>query len=696
MKKTLLAFLFLTFTTVSFSGNKVDSLAAYVKVAKDTNKVNALIDLSFEYENNEPIKALELLLESLQLSKQNNFDKGIVLSLIPMGTIYNQQNEFYRADSCLTEALKVAKKINAVAFQGNIYNNFGMNYFSKFDYDKSLQNYFKAADIFTEVKDSVKLASTINNIANVYFIQKNLEKALQYHLQSLDLSRKMGSKSRIASSLNNIGLIYRDKGDYVKALECYNEALLIAKQINHKVGQSLLLNNIGKIQRILKNYADAEKSFLQSVVLKKELNDVGGLAHCYNNMGDLYLDMKQYDKSITYNLMAVEEAKKKNNLGILQNAYLSLSEVFGAKNNFEQAYNYHKLYINYKDSIFNAEKSQQLNELSTKYETQLKDKEIVKKDAEIKVKETEAKQKETQRNAFIVGFLLVAVLTVLIFKNLRDKQRANKKLEEAYTTIEIKNSIVEQKNKDITDSINYAKRIQRALLASDFLLQKKLPEYFVFYKPKDIVSGDFYWATALGDTFYFATCDCTGHGVPGAFMSLLNISKLNEAINEKQIMEPHRVFNYVRDEIVKALNPDGSINSTDDGMDAVLCAYDFKKMTLNFVCANNPLWLIREGKLVEYKADKIPVGKSETTNSFSLQTIELQKGDCIYTFTDGYADQFGGEKGKKFKYKQLQELLLSICNLPLNEQQTILSSTLDKWRGKIEQIDDILVVGVKV
>jgi serine phosphatase RsbU (regulator of sigma subunit) len=695
MKKQLL-FLLLIVSVFCFAGNKTDSLAAYIQTAKDTNKINAILDLSFEYENSEPLKALSYLNEALQLSKTLEFDRGIVLSLIPMGTIYNQQNEFYSADSCLNEALKTAQKINAVTLQGNIYNNLGMNYFSKFDYDKSLQNYFKAADIFAETKDSIKLASTFNNIANVYFIQKELDKALQYHLKSLDLSRKMGSKSRIASSLNNLGLIYRDKGDYKKALECYNEALSIAQQINHKVGQSLLLNNMGKIYRIMKNYSEAEKSFQQSVVLKKELNDVGGLAHCYNNMGDLYLDMKQYDKSITYNLMAVEEAKKKNNLGILQNAYLSLSEVYGTKKNFEQAYNYHILYINYKDSIFNAEKSQQLNELSTKYETQLKDKEIVKKDAEIKVKETETKQKETQRNAFVVGFILVAVLTVLIFKNLKDKQRANKKLAEAYTTIEIKNNIVEQKNKDITDSINYARRIQRALLASDKILDKNFPEHFVFYKPKDIVSGDFYWATALNDTFYFATCDCTGHGVPGAFMSLLNISKLNEAINEKLIGSPHSVFNHVRSEISKALNPDGVEVSTYDGMDAVLCAYDFKNMQLNFACANNPLWLVRNGQLKEYKADKMPVGKSETEESFTLQTIELQKGDCIYTFTDGYADQFGGEKGKKFKYKQLQEKIIATAHLPLKDQKEQLVQILVQWQGKMEQVDDILVVGVRV
>ncbi len=693
-KKVLFIFFFSSF--YCYSNNKTDSLLQYIKTAKDTSKVKALISLSAGFESNEQTKALGYLNEAIALSKQIGYDKGVMLALIPMGTVYNQKTNYFSSDSCLKQALIIAQKIKDVSTEGNIYNNLGMNYFNKFDYEKSLIHYFKAIEIFRITKDSSKLASGINNVANVYFIQKDLDKALAYHNQSLELSKKMNSKSRIASSLNNLGLIYRDKKEYKKALECFNEALSIAKEVNHKFGQSLLLNNLGKCYRILKNYDQALKCFNEAIVIKLEMGDIGGLAHSYNNLGDLYLDMKLYDKSTEYNLKSIEEAKKTNNIGILQNAYLSLSEVNEAKHNFEQAYVYHKLYLNYKDSLFTTEKSQQIAELSTKYETEIKDKEIVKKNAEIKIKETEAKQKETQRNAFIVGFLLIAALAILIFKNLRDKQKANAKLTEAYTTIEIKNKIVEEKNKDILDSINYARRIQRALLASDKMLSNNLPEHFVLYKPKDIVSGDFYWATVNQNRFYIATCDCTGHGVPGAFMSLLNISKLNEAINEKNILEPHLVFNQVRKEIVKALNPEGSANATEDGMDAVLCSYDFKNMNLEFVCANNPLWLIREKKVIVFDADKMSVGKADKETSFTMQTIELQKGDCIYTFSDGYADQFGGPNGKKFKYKQMQELFLSIHQESLEEQKNILNNTLESWKGRLEQIDDVLVIGIRV
>jgi len=227
--------------------------------------------------------------------------------------------------------------------------------------------------------------------------------------------------------------------------------------------------------------------------------------------------------------------------------------------------------------------------------------------------------------------------------------------------------------------------------------------FFILYRPKDIVSGDFYHALAHRHTgsnreiFYMCTADCTGHGVPGALMSMMGISHLNESIIEKNLIRPNEILDNVRKGIIASLNPEGSEEESKDGMDCVLCAYDFENMTLEFACANNPLWLVRDGAVTEYAPDKMPVGKyGEEMKPFSLQKIDLKKGDVIYTFTDGYADQFGGPKGKKFKYKQLQEKLLSNCSLPMEDQKRILESTLDEWRGNLEQVDDILVIGVRI
>ncbi len=223
-----------------------------------------------------------------------------------------------------------------------------------------------------------------------------------------------------------------------------------------------------------------------------------------------------------------------------------------------------------------------------------------------------------------------------------------------------------------------------------------MPEHFVLFKPKDVVSGDFYWATPTPEGFIFITADCTGHGVPGAFMSLLNISKLSQVINENKIIRPDLILNNIRTEIIKAVNAEGSEESK-DGMDAVLCKLDIKNMKLQYAAANNPFYIIRNNELLTCKADKMPVGKGHDDSiSFTFNEIELKKGDAIYTFTDGYADQFGGEKGKKFKYKQLEDLLMSIHTLPMTEQSVILNQKFVDWKGNLDQVDDVLIIGIKL
>ncbi len=251
-------------------------------------------------------------------------------------------------------------------------------------------------------------------------------------------------------------------------------------------------------------------------------------------------------------------------------------------------------------------------------------------------------------------------------------------------------ALVEEKQKEILDSIHYAKRIQNALLASDDLLNKNLQEYFVFFKPKDIVSGDFYWAIDRGNKFYLAVCDSTGHGVPGAFMSLLNISFLNDGIAERNIINPNEVFNHARKKLLE------NMEGQQDGMDGVLLCFEEGKELKIATAYNSPI-IIQNGKAIELPADKIPVGSSPKENeSFTHQTIALQKGDMIYAFTDGYADQFGGPKGKKFKHKQLLELMLSIADKNIEEQKDKLGITFNDWKGDLEQVDDVLVIGIRV
>ncbi|MDZ4665667.1 MAG: SpoIIE family protein phosphatase [Bacteroidota bacterium] len=265
-----------------------------------------------------------------------------------------------------------------------------------------------------------------------------------------------------------------------------------------------------------------------------------------------------------------------------------------------------------------------------------------------------------------------------------------------------------EKNKEITDSINYAKRIQSALIPKEDEFTKAFKESFVLFKPKDIVSGDFYWIYQKDNKIYYATADCTGHGVPGGFMTMLGLSFLEEIVSLNVAQNPADILNIIRDKIVSTLKQTGSAEENKDGMDVVLCCIDKEKMKLTYAAANNSFYILRKDEkteivLLEKKGDKQPCGFFPDPRPFTLHEVDLKKDDIIYTLTDGYPDQFGGKTkeirkagGKKFRYKALEMLLIQNCDLPYSQQKDLLNQAIEEWRGELEQVDDILVIGVKI
>jgi serine phosphatase RsbU (regulator of sigma subunit) len=313
------------------------------------------------------------------------------------------------------------------------------------------------------------------------------------------------------------------------------------------------------------------------------------------------------------------------------------------------------------------------------------------------LRETEIGKQRTV--IFLIAGLTFGVLILLLLALRVNNQRrkANRLLSEQKREIEQQKQLVEAKQKEILDSINYAKRIQTALMANDNLMKNHLPEHFIFFKPKDIVAGDFYWAEPVNGSFVYATADSTGHGVPGAFMSLLNISKLNEAVNQKRITRPDLVLNDVKRGIIEALNPEGSKEVSRDGMDVVLCKINMQEMTLQYAAANNSFCIVRNGNILDCKGDSMPIGKSHDDHiPFSYNELKLEKGDMIYTFTDGFMDQFGGPKGKKLKTRKLKEMLQELATHPVDHQKKELGNRFDEWRGHLEQVDDVLLIGVRI
>lgn len=303
----------------------------------------------------------------------------------------------------------------------------------------------------------------------------------------------------------------------------------------------------------------------------------------------------------------------------------------------------------------------------------------------------------------ISGGLLV--FTVALFSVFLIRTRYRLTLNEIRSRLELakskeiieeeRNIVVEQK-REITDSINYARRIQRAFIPTESDFNSCFTDSFVLFKPKDIVSGDFYWMHKKNEKIYYATGDCTGHGVPGGFMTMLGLSFLEEIIDSKSSDNPAVVLDLLRDKIINTLKQGASSEENKDGMDIVLCCVDTKTRSLTYAAANNSFYIVRGGALIDLKADKQPCGFFQDPKPFTSNEFKIEPGDCIYTFTDGYADQFGGPKGKKFRYKQFEGLLMENYQKPFTHQKEILSSAFEKWKGSLEQVDDVLVIGVKI
>jgi serine phosphatase RsbU (regulator of sigma subunit) len=295
----------------------------------------------------------------------------------------------------------------------------------------------------------------------------------------------------------------------------------------------------------------------------------------------------------------------------------------------------------------------------------------------------------------LITFGIFLLIAIVMLRLVRQIARAD---EEAKRKIEESNQIITQKNKDILDSINYAKRIQSAILAPREEIFTTFSDSFILYKPKDIVSGDFYYYSLVGDHALIAAADCTGHGVPGALMSMIGNDLLNHITRERKVTKPGEVLDLLHKGITNVLKQDGRSGETRDGMDVALLSFDLKNHAkIQYAGAYRALYIVRQGEMIEYKANKFPIGNaSMERDNFTNNEIDVLKGDMCYFFTDGYADQFGGDQGKKFMMKKFHRLLIEVSTLPTSEQQQKLDQAIESWRGEHEQVDDILVIGIRV
>ena len=599
---------------------------------------------------------------------------------------YFHQGDYELAKKTYSNFLEIKTQKNdslgiAKAFQG-----IGMVFAKQGNYNRSSEYYINSLKIYENLQDGLRSSNISRSLGLLFFNQNKFEKALEYFNKSLDIKKTLNDSSGISFVLNNLGMVFDEQKEYDKALKYYFNSLEIAEKINNKAQEADCYNNIAVVYRKEKNIEKAFEYYQKSLIINKELENKEGLATNFINISDIYLEKANYFLALENLKKADTISKEIENPSLQKDIYETFSQIYKAKKDYKSSLEYHVLFSQTKDTLLNEKSLKQVAELSTIYETEKKEQEnnLLKKDNQI-VEEKNEKQKWglLGMGAFLG---LAGIFSYSLYKSRKKIQKSKK--------------IIEEKNKEITDSINYAKNIQNSILPREEEFNRLLPENFVLYMPKDIVSGDFYWLNEKPEKnkIYFSASDCTGHGVPGAFMSMLNSRLLSEAVNEKQIEKPNEILNYVRKNIIDSLKSTSKIGEQKDGMDSALCVLDKNSNTLEFACAHNPLFLIRNNELIEHKADRMPVGYSETLKDFSLNKINLQKNDLIYIFSDGYQDQIGGEKEKKFMKKNLKELLLSVREKPMLEQKEILNKKIEDWMsvGKQKQMDDILVIGIKI
>ncbi|MFO0357568.1 MAG: tetratricopeptide repeat protein [Sphingobacteriaceae bacterium] len=586
-------------------------------------------------------------------------------------------------------------------------NNIAFFYYNRGLVSVAIEYFDRSLKTQEEINDKEGIAYSLNNLAFIYKNQGDEKKALEYFQRGLKIQEQIKDRKGSVTSLNNIGVIYHKRREIQKAMEIFQRALKLGEEIKFKEGIARSLNNIGNIydlngdpsitsskeQSLKAGFLKAVDYYTQSLKIREEIGDKQGTANSLISIGKVYIKDKNYTQALKNMQRSLQLAKEIGYPQEIANSAEMLDFIYRMTGDYKQARENYELFVQMRDSLNNetTRKASIKQQLKHEYEVKAAA-DSVAHAKETEIKNAEIKVKKNQQYALFWGLGLVIVFALFMFNRFKVTQKQKFIIENQKGEVEEQKKIVEDKQKEILDSINYAKRIQYTLLAHKDFLKQHLPEHFIFFKPKDIVSGDFYWATHHNNKFYLAVCDSTGHGVPGAFMSLLNIGFLTEAINEKGIAKPNEVFDFVRERLINSISKEGQM----DGFDGILICFDKTNNTITYASANNAPVLMHNGKFIELSTDKMPVGIGEIKNNFKLHTIESSKGDVLYLYTDGYADQFGGPKGKKFKYKQLNELLLSEYEKPLNVQHENIKKAFETWQGNLEQVDDVCILGIRI
>lgn len=676
----------------------IDSLLLMVQSPKDdTLKVSACGNLCKELKNaGRYPESVSYGIMGLNLANKLNHERGRALCGNNLGLVYFRMGNYDSSIYYHSISLKARFAMKDTASTAMAYNNIGIAYSAQGNFPLAINYFLLSLQIKEKTGDRKGMVAGYGNLGVIYDQMHQYDTALSNFQKAYDLATELNDKPAIAQSLLNIGGIHEKKGDVEKALTNYRKVLAMYPTSSKTKEAATAHANIGQVYSHTKMYEFASVEIDTAINLYRDLGDNDGLPRALNIKGSMLIDQNLMKDALPFFDEAYQLTIETGNLVEKSRAAKGLSQVYSARGDYQKAFNYFFEHTYLEDSLYSQEvtRASVTAQLTYDYE---------KKDAIAKEKEaarSELDQKEIQKQKMFTWLgsgiaLMGLVLALFIFRSYRVKKKAHEELDLKNRQIEQSSRIIEVKNREILDSISYAQRIQRAVLPEDSTVQRLLPGAFVLYEPKDIVGGDFYYVEeGASGTLFVAAADCTGHGVPGAFMSLICSKEMK--IANTLTGSPGKILSIVNRGVRNTLRQN-NMDANKDGMDVALLRIGDGEV--HYAGANRPLWIIRNGADVieEFKPTKNGIGGYvEDDQLYDTHTVPVNKGDQIFIFSDGYADQFGGDKMKKYTTKKLREFFLSIRDLSSEEQKRSLKENIKQWSGSNEQIDDYLIIGIKI
>lgn len=629
--------------------------------------------------------------QALTLFTNANDTAGLSRYYLILGDLFYMQDDLKPAFDNYFTCIEMTRRSNRHDLLLDHYFKIGGRYYYKANLAKAAEYFQECMRYGDEERDAYPMSRANMFLGNIHLDIDKPEISQEYYYRALAIRKQHMSLKSVAPVHNNLGLAFEGLDDSIKCLAHHDTAMSIRREVQDMLGVAQSKNNMATFHLNRGRYDLALEGYREAYALRIDYNaPASGHSESMINIGKAYEGLGDKQQALKYYLMGYKKGFANGNLTIIKRSTDKLRSLYSDLGDYKQALEMERLYHKTNDSMAGSEAREELQKLVLEYEFENRQRadsitraqEAIQQDL---IDQQKAAKQTFIRNILIGSMAVVLLIAFLVFRAYRAKRKANEIISNQY-------DVLEMQKQEITDSINYARRIQNAILPPAVLMQQLLPEHFVLYLPKDIVSGDFYWVESVGDHVFFAAVDCTGHGVPGAFVSIVGHNALNRCINEFSLTQPAAILDKLNELVRSDFQKGEKIN---DGMDISLAAMNKSTIQLQWAGANNPIYHVRNGELTETKGDKMPIGSYASENKFTNHEIEFQKGDVIYLFTDGFADQFGGPKGKKFKSRPFKELLISIHQENMIDQQDRLHASFDAWRGELEQLDDVCVLGVK-